>query len=175
MADQSWSGCHASKLSSPAETIYVGGSSERSLKPFWTPFFMRRTWFEAHSEYLKGLKPCPCCGYPLMTGERSFEWCSLCCWEDDGQDDYNADEELGGPNADLSLTEARKNFELTLCAFRPDDPKIESLAICRPVHLPWKRRLVALYDRLITVDSAAEADIIWEKVESCWEEFRNRV
>jgi|GEM_PF-5504792 len=136
---------------------------------------MRRTWFEAHSEYLKGLKPCPCCGYPLMTGERSFEWCSLCCWEDDGQDDYNADEELGGPNADLSLTEARKNFELTLCAFRPDDPKIESLAICRPVHLPWKRRLVALYDRLITVDSAAEADIIWEKVESCWEEFRNRV
>lgn len=148
---------------------------ERSLKSFWTSFLMRRTWFEAHSEYLKGLKPCPCCGYPLLTGERSFEWCSLCCWEDDGQDDQNADEVLGGPNADLSLTEARKNFELTLCAFRPDDPEIESLAICRPGHLPWKQRLLGLYDGLITVESAADADALWEEIESCWEEFRNRV
>ena len=34
----------------------------------------------------------------------------LCNWEDDGQDDDNANEVLGGPNADYSLSEARTNF-----------------------------------------------------------------
>jgi hypothetical protein len=31
-------------------------------------------------------------------------------WEDDGQDDHDADEVRGGPNGDLSLTQARINF-----------------------------------------------------------------
>jgi hypothetical protein len=34
----------------------------------------------------------------------------VCFWEDDGQDDHDADEVRGGPNAELSLTQARKNF-----------------------------------------------------------------
>jgi hypothetical protein len=53
---------------------------------------------------------CPCCGFPTLGGRAFFEVCSLCNWEDDGQDDHNADEVLGGPNADYSLSEARKNF-----------------------------------------------------------------
>nr|BFE32008.1 hypothetical protein GCM10010200_042590 [Actinomadura rugatobispora] len=33
----------------------------------------------------------------------------MCCWEDVGQDDHNADEYQGGPNH-VTLTEARRNF-----------------------------------------------------------------
>ncbi|MBI3807578.1 MAG: hypothetical protein HY281_08725 [Nitrospirae bacterium] len=36
--------------------------------------------------------------------------CQVCLWHDDGQDDLNADEVWGGPNYELSLTEARQNF-----------------------------------------------------------------
>ena len=47
----------------------------------------------------------------LTLSERGgFEICSVCWWEDDGQDDADADVVRGGPNGDLSLTQARKNF-----------------------------------------------------------------
>ena len=36
--------------------------------------------------------------------------CDVCCWEDDGQDDHDADVVRGGPNGNLSLTQARQNF-----------------------------------------------------------------
>ena len=53
---------------------------------------------------------CPCCGY-LTLGERGgFKICSVCFWEDDGQDDHDADVVRGGPNGSLSLTAARANF-----------------------------------------------------------------
>jgi len=35
----------------------------------------------------------------------------VCYWEDDGQNDVSADEIWGGPNKDLSLTQARLNFK----------------------------------------------------------------
>ncbi len=42
--------------------------------------------------------------------------CPVCFWEDDGQDDHDADEIRGGPNADLSLSQARQNFrEFGVC------------------------------------------------------------
>lgn len=53
---------------------------------------------------------CPCCRYCTLEGEGN-EVCPVCYWEDDGQDDPHADEVWGGPNADLSLTQARINFE----------------------------------------------------------------
>lgn len=39
-----------------------------------------------------------------------FECCPVCYWEDDGQDDEDADVVRGGPNASLSLSEARENY-----------------------------------------------------------------
>lgn len=47
----------------------------------------------------------------LTLDERGgFEICPVCFWEDDGQDDHDADVVRGGPNAELSLTEARENY-----------------------------------------------------------------
>jgi hypothetical protein len=40
----------------------------------------------------------------------AFDICPVCFWEDDGQDDHDADDVRGGPNASLSLTDARRNF-----------------------------------------------------------------
>jgi hypothetical protein len=39
-----------------------------------------------------------------------YEICAVCFWEDEGQDDHDAGEIRGGPNRDLSLTQARRNF-----------------------------------------------------------------
>lgn len=50
---------------------------------------------------------CPGCGYPTLTERDGYEICSVCNWEDDGQDDKEADEIWGGPNHQLSLTENR--------------------------------------------------------------------
>jgi Cysteine-rich CPCC len=52
---------------------------------------------------------CPCCGFWALTERNAFEICPVCFWEDDGQDDWDADDTKGGPNSS-SLTEARRNF-----------------------------------------------------------------
>jgi hypothetical protein len=53
---------------------------------------------------------CPCCGLKTLGERGGYEICAVCFWEDDGQDDDDADEVLGGPNGDLSLTVARANY-----------------------------------------------------------------
>ena len=63
---------------------------------------------------------CPCCGYPTLDEKSCYEICRVCNWEDDGQDDTSADEVLGGPNGDYSLTEARNNFRLYTIMYHPD-------------------------------------------------------
>ena len=55
--------------------------------------------------------PCPCCGFRTLTERGGYDICPVCFWEDDGQDDHDADEVRGGPNHELSLTEARRNFK----------------------------------------------------------------
>ncbi|KWS06324.1 hypothetical protein AZ78_3879 [Lysobacter capsici AZ78] len=54
--------------------------------------------------------PCPCCDRKTLGERGGYEICAVCGWEDDGQDDDNADEVLGGPNGALSLTQARVNY-----------------------------------------------------------------
>ena len=51
---------------------------------------------------------CPCCGERTLHERGGDEICSVCKWEDDGQDDQNANIVRGGPNKNLSLTAARK-------------------------------------------------------------------
>ncbi len=53
---------------------------------------------------------CPCCHYKTLHSRGRHELCPVCRWEDDGQDEYNAEDVRGGPNALLSLRQAQKNF-----------------------------------------------------------------
>jgi hypothetical protein len=53
---------------------------------------------------------CPCCQFITLVELGGYEICPVCFWEDDGQNDADADEIRGGPNGDLSLAQARKNF-----------------------------------------------------------------
>ena len=54
--------------------------------------------------------PCPCCGELTVNDPGGFEICPICAWEDDGQGDEDADVIRGGPNGNLSLTDARRRF-----------------------------------------------------------------
>lgn len=53
---------------------------------------------------------CPCCGYKTLYGRAGDEFCNVCFWEDDGQDEDDVDDVRGGPNGVLSLGQARVNF-----------------------------------------------------------------
>src|SRR5438552_3739767 len=55
----------------------------------------------------RGTYPCPCCYSPALPGPASFEICVFCGWQDDGQNDDDAGEILGGPNGNVSLAAAR--------------------------------------------------------------------
>ena len=52
---------------------------------------------------------CPCCGHRTLAERAGFEICSVCFWEDDGQDDVDAHVDRGGPNRG-TLWLARANF-----------------------------------------------------------------
>jgi hypothetical protein len=67
--------------------------------------------------------PCPCCGSKTITMRGTLEGCPVCWWEDDGQDDVDADIVRGGPNGDLSLTQARANY----LACGASDPRFADL------------------------------------------------
>ncbi|HYL69415.1 MAG TPA: CPCC family cysteine-rich protein [Candidatus Limnocylindria bacterium] len=89
----------------------------------------RRKWFKEYFESTNAMvrrsRPrdfwftCPACGYPTHLERGGFDICKVCCWEDDGQDDADADVVRGGPNGDLSLTEARENFAAHRTIYRP--------------------------------------------------------
>ncbi|MFG2208682.1 CPCC family cysteine-rich protein [Streptomyces sp. NPDC048638] len=64
---------------------------------------------DATQEPPTGKVACPCCGFLTLEHRAFYEICPVCRWEDDGQDDRNADEHIGGPNR-VSLTEARNNY-----------------------------------------------------------------
>src|SRR3954464_8018223 len=82
----------------------------------------RKRWFEWYVDRVSnhsistpregGPYLCPCCGCRTLDERGGFDVCPVCFWEDDGQDDHDADDVRGGPNASLSLTAARNNFRL---------------------------------------------------------------
>lgn len=61
---------------------------------------------------------CPCCGYATLDARGEYDICTICWWEDDGQDNDDANVVRGGPNSIVSLTRARINF-LTAGIFQP--------------------------------------------------------
>ena len=72
---------------------------------------LARVVFRRAQENPRASHRCPCCGYKTLPNPFSHEICQVCFWQDDGQDDKDADEVLSGPNYELSLTQAWRNFE----------------------------------------------------------------
>ena len=68
------------------------------------------SYFNVTRPAADGPYACPCCGYLTLGSRGECELCSVCFWEDDGQDVHDADVVRGGPNGRLSLTQARLNF-----------------------------------------------------------------
>lgn len=100
-----------------------------------------------HTSNISGRFHCPCCGYPTLAEDAGYEICELCNWEDDGQSDSDADEVRGGPNADYSLTEARRNFAKCRVMYQPDrDTRITGA----DSKLEWETKglLMAAFERL---------------------------
>jgi len=54
---------------------------------------------------------CLCCGFKTLDLPDSLGLCPVCWWQDDGQDDSDADTVRGTVDGELSLTEARNNFQ----------------------------------------------------------------
>ena len=67
---------------------------------------------------------CPCCGFKTLSERGDYEICAVCFWEDDGQDDDDADDVLGGPNGSLSLTVGRANYQEFGASRRQDLPHV---------------------------------------------------
>ena len=75
---------------------------------------------------LNQLYACPCCGYATLAEVAEFEICEICFWEDDGQDNPDHEECLGGPNG-VSLKEARFNFIMYGAAEKKDLELVRSV------------------------------------------------
>ena len=100
-----------------------------------------------HTSNFSGRLRCPCCGYPTLGEHAGYEICELRNWEDDGPSDSDAAEVRGGPNADYSLTEARRNFAKYRVKYQPDrDPRIFGT----DSKLEWETKglLMAAFERL---------------------------
>lgn len=69
---------------------------------------------------------CPCCGYKTLSERGGYEICAVCFWEDNGVDDYNADEILSGPNGYTSLAQARANYSNFGACREQDLPHVRS-------------------------------------------------
>ncbi|MGV9693442.1 CPCC family cysteine-rich protein [Streptomyces sp. NPDC003444] len=68
-------------------------------------------WFNIVLGPENGPYACPCCGYLTLEARGAHEICTVCYWEDDGQDEHDDDVVRGGPNQSLSLVQAQRNFE----------------------------------------------------------------
>jgi Cysteine-rich CPCC len=94
-------------------------SSDDSPGPTAEELARRKAWFEWYVRQLEersvlasgaGPYACPCCRFVTLPERGGYDICPVCCWEDDGQDELDADIVRGGPNGRLSLTAARANF-----------------------------------------------------------------
>lgn len=141
--------------------------------PRWqgTAYARRRGFFETHPEYCNNHVPCPACGYPTILQRNSYDYCSLCYWEDDGQDDPYAHEHWGGPNGRLTLDQARENFELTGCLHSEADhdflPRTAAVIFDPRVRLA-KQRLRRAYDALMLLPPGADIQAQWQEIDALW-------
>ena len=139
-------------------------------------FWERRKIFNAHAtgpnlEAVGGVRvaarlTCPCCGYPTLGSWAACEICSLCHWEDDGQDDADADLVRRGPNHSFSLVEARENFERYLVMYPPEqDTRVGGPDSEREKQA--KQTIIAAYEQMMQEPTREELQRLWQQVVKC--------
>ena len=94
---------------------------------------------------------CSCCGY-LTLPDGGHEFCILCRWFDDWQDDPDAALVLPGPNHPRSLAVARRLFRDTLSALSSDDEFFAEEQELKPE----KQRVIEVFDKMAGAVSSAE-------------------
>jgi hypothetical protein len=146
------------------------GTDPEQFRPYLLPE-SARCWDELYgfwervimaAPYLRARHDCPCCGYPTLHERGGYEICSLCDWEDDGQDDPCADEVWGGPNGEYSLTVARENFRSHLTKYGSPDPRTgggDSL-----LERQAKQSMIDAFEQIRSETSSENLDTLWEKV-----------
>ncbi len=87
----------------------------------WLNWYINQVGKDKNWPEYKGRFLCPCCHMPTLEERACWNICTICFWEDDGQDSDDADMIRGGPNKDYSLTEARINFIKYQTMYRPSD------------------------------------------------------
>ncbi|APX99748.1 CPCC family cysteine-rich protein [Lacinutrix venerupis] len=115
---------------------------------------------------------CPCCGYPTLSERAAFEICSLCFWEDDGQDEHNANEILGGPNSNYSLVKAKQNFLKYYTMYEPNDKDKFEMTTVKKNYLgkvvldkvSIKKRIIKKYKQLIELKNEKEQNQLWKEI-----------
>lgn len=130
----------------------------------------RREYFNRHLPELKGAdrrndikhlgNSCPSCGYPTLDERCSWDICSICFWEDDGQDDEDADKVFGGPNGDYSLTKHRIEWDENLNEIKSESSETGNSLI--------------RIDELIKNDNFSDVKEILELVKTVSDWFNNK-
>lgn len=115
---------------------------------------------------------CPCCGYLTLPNRHRFSFCSLCGWDNDGQDDPHADEVWGGPNGPLSLSQARKNFRDHLSKYDADDPMSEPYSV-RVTEA--KCAMVAAFEKMRDDFPIERHEELWRRVLVCKQVLREEL
>jgi len=151
-------------------------------------FWERRKFFDAYGAgrneqavgwpFERARFTCPCCGYPTLSSWAEYEICSLCNWEDDGQDDRDADMVRCGPNSSFSLVEARENFERYLVKYPPElDTRVGGPDSLREKEA--KQTMIAAYDRITENPPPEEIQALWRQVVECeqalYQELKRRI
>lgn len=137
-----------------------------------SPFARRRYFFEHHPVQSLNHCTCPACGYPTLEYRGGFEYCSLCHWEDDGQDDPLADEFNGGPNGLRTLKVSRENFEITSSIFAFSEAnEFHETTRFRLFSKTAQRELKtmrALFDKLMELNDENDIKAQWELIDAQW-------
>lgn len=134
-----------------------------------TEFAKRRQFFERNPQHRNGYCVCPSCGYPTLTTRHCYSYCTLCCWEDDGQDDPWGHYLNGGPNSG-TLNQSRKNFTETMTMYSSEELD-EMEGDYKKRILDDRERTIkicSLMDRLMNVKKDTEIKRIWLEIESAF-------
>lgn len=108
---------------------------------------------------------CPCCGYPALTvKEGGYDYCFVCSWEDDGQDDDTGINTPSSANHGLTLSEARKNFAKYL-DITPNKVRDEYKTI--------RKQLIFLYETLLNEQEPFKDKKIMDEIRLCYKQYTN--